>query len=1004
MVVPLQASKIQVSGQLTTNTVWKADTVIIQGSLVINDGVTLTIAPGVEVLGGKIEVHGNIKAIGTKSEMISFGHFYRPNLDTELFKGLNFTDIDAANDSSEFEYCKFESLGIGDALFIIRNSNKIAILNSYFNGVLIRNQMLLSAFNSDVVFAYNTVKHFKERAVEFAGGNAICSYNLFDSCLNYRYGQDLVYFGAGRQFARSNVFSHCGDSLYPSDVYPTVIFKSGSECDFEDNKLLNSWNLALRIEDGSAPRITGCLIQNVNEGILLSKTHATKRIIIFNTELNNIAETGIYAGIDVRANLVNSRIVNCKKGGVTVVRDCDFKFLRDTFINNTGAGCNIQFTTTTAEFEDCYFEGNSANYGGGLFIADRASAKVNGCTFKSNTAVNGGGIAVGSSSAVQNCIFEGNEAFSFGGGAFVQGCTFTNNRLINNKAYMGGGALFQMSNYFRGTYEDNYIANNTADSLGGGALIAIDRYMKFRNNHIENNSAGYAGGGLSVYVGSKSWMSGNMINNNEAPFGAGINFEENTSHNLKLSNMSVLYNRSANKYAAMRNKSKDELYFTNCVFWGNESDNGLDFYSEWDNADPGFDHCVIQGGFSNFDLNGGTFNGTKLKISTDDPAFNKVSKAGIDSTKAYSYYFLNSSELYNGGKADTTKLRLLKQDFKGISRIKDNRIDIGAMEYVAPPILKIWQNDSAICQGSSFSLKKGLGSTVENITWYKDGKKIDDGNSYIVFRFTKEDAGKYWAKGVNNAGETFSDTVEINFIATPPIKLNSGDTNLCVLHSHIIEPAGDLEDYFWNTGETTREFSPKISGEIWLNAKDKNTGCYRNSDTIDIRIIVPSVAKSIVPLFNEQNNQWSIRAQLESNNGYDSIFWNNHSALWTEFSTSNEIKVDASKIEGYYLLKAYLNSCEGKTSDDFSIILPSTRELKQFDLNLTQNKDLLSVSTELSGNLQLQLYTTDGKEIENTQFINQAAINVANYRNQILLIKVSDAQTNRLWIDKIFIN
>lgn len=1004
VVFPLQASKIQVSGQLNANTLWKADTVIIQGSLEIKDGVVLTIAPGVRVMGGKLEIKGAIQALGKRDSLISFEHQYIPGSNTIYFAGFNFSNIAGSNDSSIINFCKFESLVPNDALFVIRNSNKISIRHCAFDGRQVQGRMLLSAYQSDVKFNSNSIKHFRERAVEFADGNAICSYNIFDSCLNYRYGQDLVYFGAGKQRAFGNIFNHGGDSLNPSNIYPTVIFRNGSECEFRDNKMLNSWNLALRIEDESAPFIVRNQIKNYNSGILLSKTNAAKRVLISSNRIENITETGIYAGIDVRATITSTLIKSCKKGGVTVVRDSDFKFSKDTFINNEGGGCNIQFTTTKAEFTHCYFEGNSANYGGGLFITDRAICKVDACTFVNNLATNGGGLAAGSGSSIFYSTFKDNRAYSFGGGAFVQGCSFTNNRLINNKAYMGGGALFQMSNYFRGTYDNNYIAENTADSLGGGAIIAIDRYMKFRNNHIENNAAGYAGGGLSVYVGSKSWMSGIMINNNEAPFGAGISFEENTSHNLKLSNMSVLYNKSTKKYGAMRNKSKDELYFTNCVFWGNESDNGLDFYSEWDNADPGFDHCVIQGGFSNFDLNGGTFNGPRFKISTDDPNFNSVSKAGFDSLGTYNYYYPNTSNLYNGGKTDTSKLRVATKDLNNTVRIKDSRIDIGAFEFVELPKLEIVVVSTKVCEGGELEIGKTANSKVDYVIWYKNGIELSRSNVLIVNSFTAADSGYYWGVGVNAAGSINSDTFFVKFIPAPEVKIIGADTTLCINSDYFFLSQAELKNYAWRGYVNSKNFNPKKSGPVWLRAADIETGCLGYSDTFDVEIIKPSFVDAIRLGYDSALDEFNITADLQANDGFDSILWMNSTEQWQQFTPVNYLKVEISYGEGDYVANTFLNGCAGDTSQSVTIIWPTVGGLKEFALELSQNNEAITISTDLDHLLDLQLYTVDGKKIGNNQFSNRTAINVANFRNQILLVKVFDAETNKIWIDKIYIN
>ena len=73
--VNLFATNIEVSGTISTNTVWSVDTVKVTGELTINNGITLSINPGVfvEFQGHyKMNVQGRVLAIGTPSDLILF--------------------------------------------------------------------------------------------------------------------------------------------------------------------------------------------------------------------------------------------------------------------------------------------------------------------------------------------------------------------------------------------------------------------------------------------------------------------------------------------------------------------------------------------------------------------------------------------------------------------------------------------------------------------------------------------------------------------------------------------------------------------------------------------------------------------------------------------------------------------------------------------------------------------------------------------------------------------
>ncbi len=996
------ASKITVSGQLNSNTTWSADSVLITGTIVIENGVVLKIDSGVNILGGQIDIKGAIQANGTVDYPIIFKHFDNGNTaDYKPFWGMKWTDVNPANDSSWFNYCSFEKIG-NDPLFEIRSTDQVAIRNCVFDGNVIKNEFFLSVFNSAIVFNDNVIKNFRSKAIEFAGGNPKIKRNKFDSCLNYQWGSDLIYFGAGMQTFQGNELTNCGDANNPSKTSSLLLISNGSTAIVQANSFKNSAFLALRIEGGSAPQIIENQIKDCFAGVLLSKTHANNKVTFRKTVIDGIEDAGVYAGIDVRAEFIDCSIKNCKKSGLTVVRDSDFDFVRDSFINNEGCGLYVAYNTTSINVDECYFNGNSANYGGGIFLADRSNSVVKNCIFENNIAAVGGGLSAGSGSGIQNCTFANNEAYNFGGGAFVQGCTFINNTLTNNKAYMGGGLATQASSYYKSVYENNYLAKNYADSLGGGAIIVVDRYIKFRNNHIENNKANYAGGGLTVFVASKSWISGLLINNNEAPFGAGIDFEANANNELKLSNNSIVYNHSSKKYGAMRNKSKDELFFTNTVFWGNESDNGLDFFSEWDNLDPWFENCVIEGGKDNFDLNGGNYNGTWKNVDENDPKFNAIAKAGIDTVAFISYFFPSNSNLYNLGKADTSGLRVAKNDLIGQKRIKYGRIDIGAIEFLSQPnAVLTGPSNTNICQGRNIILSLS-GADESKVEWYKDGKLISTLNGgFTISNFSSNDAGNYWVIAANTAGVSYSDTLRLTFQKGPQVILVAKDTALCVNNDYLIRVEGAFSNYAWSNGDSDYEINPKTDGEYWVDATDANTGCAGRSDTVLISITKPSLANDVS--LKQVGAEWRLYADFDQNDGFDSVLWHNKTENWKQTSTREFILVSPTNGDGAYALTCYLGQCEGDIAQDFNIVFPSTGLLKEFKLDVRQSKGQLVLNTSELATLQVSLFDLKGKEIINTTFNQNTQIEVGNYKNEIVLIKIQNPETNKVWIDKLYI-
>ncbi|MEA3476871.1 MAG: hypothetical protein U9R60_01725 [Bacteroidota bacterium] len=77
----------------------------INGEITIPNGETLTIKPGVDVIFTghyKFYVKGRLLALGTKQDMIIF------TAKAEGWHGIKLVNISSSNDSTIFEYCKFQ--------------------------------------------------------------------------------------------------------------------------------------------------------------------------------------------------------------------------------------------------------------------------------------------------------------------------------------------------------------------------------------------------------------------------------------------------------------------------------------------------------------------------------------------------------------------------------------------------------------------------------------------------------------------------------------------------------------------------------------------------------------------------------------------------------------------------------------------------------------------------------------------------------------------------------
>lgn len=109
-------ARLEVSGELTVDTLWDADTIAVTGDVGVADGVTLSIVPGVRVeFAGpyRLDVQGRVLALGEPEERIVFtsAHpeaFAVDSTQTGCWHGIHFEGTPAANADSRFSFCVFE--------------------------------------------------------------------------------------------------------------------------------------------------------------------------------------------------------------------------------------------------------------------------------------------------------------------------------------------------------------------------------------------------------------------------------------------------------------------------------------------------------------------------------------------------------------------------------------------------------------------------------------------------------------------------------------------------------------------------------------------------------------------------------------------------------------------------------------------------------------------------------------------------------------------------------
>jgi parallel beta-helix repeat protein len=167
--------------------------------------------------------------------------------------------------------------------------------------------------------------------------------------------------------------------------------------------------------------------------------------------------------------------------------------------------------------------GNDGFYCGGIVCFEGSDASIVDNIITFNTGTHGGGINCFKSSPLiqENEIAHNSVTWSGGGMHFeLSSPSVIDNIIEYNSSGHGGGGMGVDCSYYGIVIRNNIIANNTADSLGGGIYCSGSGGAVVRSNVIEENTAKCGGGmcGTSVYL---TVVFNTIINNTAEYYGGG---------------------------------------------------------------------------------------------------------------------------------------------------------------------------------------------------------------------------------------------------------------------------------------------------------------------------------------------------------------------------------------------------------------------------------------------------------------------------------------------------
>ncbi|OYT10444.1 MAG: hypothetical protein B6I18_09060, partial [Bacteroidetes bacterium 4572_112] len=358
----------------------------INGDISVENGTTLTIEPGVEVIFSghfKFSVNGQINAVGSQADSI---RFYSTNTNAG-WAGLKFDTVEASNDTSKFKYCSIKycknmynpNYGIKGGAFYIKKCEKLIIENCS----IIRN---VSQFGGAIHCYWN--------------GNAV----IRNNDLSYNEGESeggAIYIDDSKPFIDGNIISNNSTYGYGGGVYGNLaggvilnnqissnIAGYGGGISFLDSYLIvtgntiNNNNSNIDARGGGGCYIGKSNMSVTNEvklynnkihenttagyggGIYLHEFVQPK--IVGNLIVDN-GSYGIYCGYASSGNITNCTILANSDGGIYYSQSTEGIAVNCILRDNSDSQVEIANSNCVLDFKLSNIQGGQAGFFGTTF-------------------------------------------------------------------------------------------------------------------------------------------------------------------------------------------------------------------------------------------------------------------------------------------------------------------------------------------------------------------------------------------------------------------------------------------------------------------------------------------------------------------------------------------------------------------------------------------------------------------------------------------------------------
>ncbi len=340
------------------------------------------------------------------------------------------------------------------------------------------------------------------------------------------------------------------------------------------------------------------------------------------------------------------------------------KFLNADSGADNGGALHVQ-NFDKISLNNCIFEENQCNAGGGAIFLLNSPINIQNCSFNANlaygdvTSSGGAMLIVNSSPTISNCIFTDNVAQYYGGAIraeFDGDLHISHSMFQNNLAELGGGAIAanESAVVLELCYLNGNMTTQDAQYKQGGAAYFSSTDIKCINNLFSNNSS-FSAGAIALIECNAEIINNTFSNNN-------------CSGEDAYSSVAIISNSFS---------SDAEQLFANNIIWNNNSEEIYQISLLGDFADPDFVYNNIQAGMNAIWIEENySFDGIYENNIDAEPIFTEE--------EPYPFAITQFSPSLNTGNPDVSNYNLPPQDLAGNSRIfagEVTRIDQGCYEF-----------------------------------------------------------------------------------------------------------------------------------------------------------------------------------------------------------------------------------------------------------------------------------------------------------------------------------